>query len=366
MDKSKKKLILFMPSMEGGGVEKNLIIISNFLRNYIEKIDLITFDDKFKSQFSKKINFICPSQRIGRYSKYKKYYYCLILLIKLILREKNVLIFAFQANIYCIIIAKIFRKKIIVRSNSSPSGWSRNKLKKIIFKFFLKRSDLVIVNSRVFKNQIDKIFNIKSICIFNPLNKKEIIKKSKIKINDNFLEKKKLKIINIARFTDQKDHFTLLKAFRLISKKIKSKLLIIGYGENLQKMRNYILQNNLKSKVKIKKYCSNPFPYIRKSDIFILSSKFEGLPNVLLEAITLKKFVISSNCPTGPSEILEKGKYGYLFNIGDHKMLARKIIKYNLNKKNLKETINKAYFSLKRYDYTENCKKYLKVINKHF
>ena len=364
METIKKKLILFMPSMEGGGVEKNLILISNFLKNYIKDIDLITFDNKFKKQFSKKINFICPTNRIGRTSKYKKYYYCLILLIKSILTNRNVLIFSFQANIYCIVVAKIFGKKIIVRSNSSPSGWSQNKFKKLIFKFFLKRSDLVIVNSRNFKNQINKIFKIKSICIFNPLNKKQIIKKSKTKVKDNFFDKNDLKIINVARFTDQKDHITLLRAFKLISKKIKSKLLIIGYGKNLKIMKNYILKNNLKSKVKIKEYCSNPFPYIRKSDLFILSSRFEGLPNVILEAMTLKKFVISSNCPTGPSEILKNGKYGFLFEIGNYNDLAKKILIYKKNKVKFERIKDIAYESLSRFDYTYNCKKYLMAVRK--
>ena len=70
---------------------------------------------------------------------------------------------------------------------------------------------------------------------------------------------------------------------------------------------------------------SNPFPYFIKSDLFILSSIFEGLPNVLLEALTLKKFVISTNCSTGPSEILSKGKGGILVPINDYKNLAKKL-----------------------------------------
>ena len=75
------------------------------------------------------------------------------------------------------------------------------------------------------------------------------------------------------------------------------------------------------------------YPYIKKSDIFILSTKFEGLPNVLLEAITLDKLVISSNCPTGPSEILDNGNGGLLFEVGNYKQLSHKIIFALKNKK---------------------------------
>ena len=92
-----------------------------------------------------------------------------------------------------------------------------------------------------------------------------------------------------------------------------------------KKLKYYIYKNNLDRTVKILNNISNPFPYFIKSDLFVLSSVFEGLPNVLLEALTLKKFVISTNCSTGPSEILLKGKGGILVPIKDYKNLANKI-----------------------------------------
>ena len=100
---------------------------------------------------------------------------------------------------------------------------------------------------------------------------------------------------------------TLLKAINEIKKKIKISLLIIGEGKNKKIIKEFISNNNLEKSVKLKDYTKNPFPYIKQADVFILTSKFEGLPNVLLEAITLKKFVISTDCPTGPNEILDGG-----------------------------------------------------------
>ena len=127
------------------------------------------------------------------------------------------------------------------------------------------------------------------------------------------MKKKDIKIINIARFTDQKDHITLLKAFQKVSEKYMCKLLIMGYGPNKNLINNFIKKNRLQKKIKVIGFQLNPYKYINKSDLLILSSIYEGLPNVILEAMTLKKFVISSNCPTGPYEILNNGKYGYLF-----------------------------------------------------
>ena len=106
MEASKKKLIIFMPSMDGGGVEKNLIIISNFLSKHIKHLTLITFDDGFNKNFSKKIKIINYRKKSNRkFSKYFKYLICLLILLKEIIKNKNSLVFSFQANIYCLILS---------------------------------------------------------------------------------------------------------------------------------------------------------------------------------------------------------------------------------------------------------------------
>ena len=364
MKKNKKKLIIFMPSMEGGGVEKNLVIIANYIKKKGIDVNLISFDNKFKKNFDKKINFITPQFKASNKSKYYKYFFCLLLLARELIKN-DCLVFSFQANIYSIILCKIFKTQVIVRSNSSPSGWNKNFLKNFIFRFFLKRSDEIIVNSLNFKKELDKKFCTKSIVIFNPLNKQEIIKKSKKKIKFNFFSKKSLNIINVARFTDQKDHLTLLKAFKIVNKKIENKLLIIGYGSNEKLMRNFIKENDLKNDVKIFDFKKNPFPYIKKSNIFVLTSKYEGLPNVLIEATVLKKLVISTDCPTGPKEILNNGKFGELFNIGDYQNLSKKILSYKKKRNKFKKKVLLGYKNLNMYDYAKNCDRYFKIVKKY-
>ena len=143
MKKKQKKLILFMPSMEGGGVEKNIILISNYLSKYISKITLITFDDRFNNRFNKKIIILnIKNKSTKNYGKYFKYFYCLIFLIKEILKNNNILVFSFQANIYCLILSFFFNFKIIIRSNASPSGWTKNPIKNLLFKIFFKKHHL--------------------------------------------------------------------------------------------------------------------------------------------------------------------------------------------------------------------------------
>jgi len=358
-----KRLIIFIPSIEGGGVEKNLFIISNYLKEKINDISVITVSNKFKNKFSSKIKFIAPKadfwDSIGRR---KKFFVGLFLLFLEILKDRNVLVFCFQGNVYCTLLCKLLGVKIIVRSNSAPDGWSQNKFKYLVFKYVLGSADKIIVNSFDFKKKFKAKFNINTECIYNPFNKNEIIKKSKIKNKIKF-DKKKLNLINVGRYTDQKDQLTLLKAVNRIKDKIKFNLLIVGRGVEKENLNRYIYENNLSKNVKLIDFQNNPFNLIKSSDVFILSSLYEGLPNVLLESQVLKKFIISSNCPTGPREILLNGKAGFLFKVGDYKKLSNLILDYSKNKKLLSKKISIGYKNLIRFDYKKNLDKYFKIIN---
>ena len=142
--------------------------------------------------------------------------------------------------------------------------------------------------------------------------------------------------------------------------------MIIGTGKNLSKLQKYTNIHNLKKIVKFTGYLKNPYGNILNSKIVILTSKFEGLPNILIEAQYLKKYIISTDCPTGPKEILLNGLAGDLIKIGDSKKLASLINSYYSNRKNNFEKINngKEYFN--RFDYKINCKKYLNFVINNF
>ena len=357
-------LIIFMPSIEGGGVEKNLFLVSNYLGKRIGNVSLITVSRKYKKKFHNSIEFISlMSNYWDKLGRRAKYFLSIFLLIREILKNKNIIVFAFQANIYCIIVCKLFSIKVIARSNSAPAGWSRNKLKRLIFKFCLNLADKVMVNSIQFKKDLKKHFNVNATCIYNPLNYDEILKKSKKKSKKIFTNKKQLKILNIGRFTEQKDQMTFLKALNQIKGIIKFEAIIVGRGKLHKDLLEYIERNDLKNFVKIINFVENPFPLLKQTELFILSSKYEGLPNVLLEALALKKFIISSNCPTGPKEILLNGKGGLLFNVSNHNQLSKKILYYIKNKKRCLKMLRYAIQNLYRFDYQKNLNKYLNLVN---
>ena len=353
-----------MPTIDnGGGVEKNFFNITNYLSTKINEVSVITLSQSTKIKLNKKINIICPKISLIKYfGRRAKFLISLIYLLKEIISNKNSTVLCFQGIIYCTLFCKLIGTKIIIRSNSSPSGWSDNYIKKILYKIIYGFADKIIVNSLNFKKELREKFNLKSVCIYNPLNKTEIIKNSKIRVNFEFFNKKNLNLISVARFSEQKDHECLIKSMSFIKKR-NIRLLLIGSGPLRYKIFELIKKLKLTNNIKIIDFKKNPFPYIKMSDVFILSSKYEGLPNVLLEAITLNKLIISSDCPTGPKEILDNGKGGLLFKTGNFKMLSKKIIFFMKNKKLFNVKKKHALLRLERFNYEKRLNDYLNVIN---
>lgn len=347
--------LFFCPSIEGGGVEKNLFLISNYICSKFKKVYVLTANKDMKNKFNKKIIFISPkSDKWCNSNRILKSLICLLLLLR---EKKNFLVISFQSNILAILISKILGFKVIIRSNTAPEKYLNSNLKKYFFKFFFRRSDEIIVNSFSFQKSLKKILSINSKVIYNPSKKISYVKRIKTK--------KYLKIINVGRLTNQKNQILLLKSLKILSKKVEWKLSIIGRGYNLLKLKNYIKNHNLEKKVKLCGYLKNPIKLIADADLFVLTSNYEGLPNVLLEAAILKKFIISSDCPTGPKEILKNGKYGYLFKVGDHNQLKSKILSFFKNRKNLKKKSKNLNKSLNRFDEKNNLNFYLNLINKY-
>ena len=305
-------------------------------------------------------DFLIPKNRIF------KIIVSVIYLLYKILFSKKFLILSFQSNVFAIILSIIFNLKIIIRANSSPTIWAKNEFKKDIFGFFFRKADAVIVNSYDLQKEFKKKFKLNPCCIYNPLDRKKIILNSKKKSYENFFDncKHTLKIVNIGRLTDQKNQIIILKALENLKDKLSFKFIIMGSGNLKENLQNYIDQKNLGKHIKIINFKKNPFPVLKSADLFILSSKYEGLPNVLLEALVLKKPIISSNCPTGPREILQDGKYGLLFKNGNTLDLQNKIIEFSKNKNKYYKKVLKSQRSLNKYKYSTNLSKYKFLINK--
>ena len=355
----KKKIIFYIPSIEGGGVEKNLYSLIKYLPKLIGKIHIITAHKKKNN--SKNINYVCPNSNYwSKKNRTLKNIICIYLLIKNFYSSKAIIL-SFQSNLTSITISKILGFRVLIRLNTSLEKYLSNIFKKIVFKFFYSLSNIIIVNSKFFQKELKKL-NLRSHLIYN-LN---ITGKKTKKLN--FFEKfKGLKILNIGRLTDQKDQLTLIKSLEILKKKnINFRCSIIGRGEFKNILINEIKNLNLEKNIKLVGFKDHAEQYISQSDVFVLSSKFEGLPNVLIESQKYDTPIIASNCPTGPNEILMNGKLGELFPVGNYITLADKLFNFSKDKKILKLKSSNAKKYLKRFDPVINSKKYSKLILKEY
>ncbi len=356
------EIIIFFPSIEKGGADNNLFMISSFLANKFRGVSILTCSTRHKSKF-KKLKYIGPKTNFfENFGRGIKTLVAIYYLIKVILIKKKVLILSFQSNICAIIICKLFSIKIITRSNSFPNDWTNNFFKKLIFKFIYKLADQTIVNSVEVKKKFANYYNIDPVHIYNPVDKSKIINLSKNKIKGLYRYKNSLKLIMVGRLSKEKDHYTFLKSLKILTKKIKFEAIILGNGNQKKNIKNTIYKYNLKDNIKIISFKNNPYPYIKRSDILILSSLHEGLPNVLIESAALKTFIVSSNCETGPKEILLNGKAGALFKVGDYRQLANKIIYYKNNKQRRQKMIQLGFKNIDRFDYFRNLNEYYNKI----
>ncbi len=368
--KYKKQLVFFYPSIEIGGLTKNLFSLINSLSKKKYKINFITFESLNKGvvakklyPFDKKINVITPKFFTKTNNRYLKYFFCFFTLLKLC-SDGKFLIVSFQSNILSIIAAKLTNCKVIIRCNTAPSKYISNFTKKIFFKFFYSLSDKILVTSNDFKKEIKKYFNLNSIVHKQSLDINGIIKKSKVKIKFDFFKKYKyLKLINVGRLTDQKDLITLLEAFSKLIKIRNARLLFIGNGTDENKIKRLIKNNKISNHVKIINFQSNPYKFISLADVKILSSKYEGNPNILLEIACIKKLIVSSNCKVGPNEILQGGKGGILFKVGDHNNLFNILKNLKISDKRIKNKINISYNYVKKNFKKDISKTFINIIN---
>ncbi len=129
-------------------------------------------------------------------------------------------------------------------------------------------------------------------------------------------------VLAIGRLTRQKDFGTLLRAFRIVRDRRDVKLVLLGEGEERPMLEALISDLKLSEDVELPGFVPDPYPYYGAADLFVLSSRWEGLPTVLLEAMVFGLPIVSTDCPSGPDEVLEGGRLGELVAVEDPTALA--------------------------------------------
>jgi glycosyltransferase involved in cell wall biosynthesis len=164
--------------------------------------------------------------------------------------------------------------------------------------------------------------------IYNPTISPQLSEKSQESIGHPwFAPGQSPVVLGVGRLEQQKDFPTLIHAFAKVRQMQTAKLVILGSGREEKKLLSLVNELKLNEDVAMLGFVDNPYAYMAKSAVFVLSSAWEGFGNVIVEAMAVGTPVVSTNCPNGPEEILDNGKYGELVPVGDSQAMAEAILR---------------------------------------
>lgn len=323
----KKKILFFLPTLGGGGAERTIIQLANSFAEQGLEIHLgvcnITGEKaKLLPEVSSNIqivNFEC-----GRV------FYAIRPLKKLISSEQYNWIVSTQTHSNIIV---TFAKKLahvnthlILREVSTPSKNMKMKgLAKYILKALVninyKTADSVVCVSKGVENDFRHYYNYQKdnlITIYDPVLDNAYFEKLKEPVEHHFFNDDNRVILAVGRLTEAKNFGFLIRSFKALhDQHPEIRLIILGEGELRTEFESLIQDLGLSDVVDLPGFVINPYAYFKYASLFVLSSNWEGLPGVLIQALASKVKVVSTNCPSGPMEILDNSKFGLLVECND-------------------------------------------------
>ena len=366
IDKNKYRIVLLIANDYG---KKNLFleeIPKNVEIQFVRPYNLVS-----KIAELSKNRKILNRLLLKRYRYRSKRVFKSIFLEKLSKLGKIDLIIDFDGGLKSILDNLKAEKKIIWIHSSIRKHKQDNKSKISRYGEELKKYDKIIAICKEMNEEIKELYPFLSSeieYIYNPLDCNNIIEQGNENIEKMTSYEKELierdYFLAVSRLdTVQKDFETLIEGYSILKNKgIKEKLYIIGEGNGRVKIEKMIEEKNSGEDVILLGEKKNPYVWMKHSKLFIHSSKYEGFGVVLLEALMMDKFIVSSNCPTGPTEILTNPKAGELFNVGDANQLAEKVLKVLYDKDYQKELLKNIQLKKKEFELSEIAQKFHKII----
>lgn len=323
------KLDFYISSLSSGGAEHVMTNLVKYFAAENYQVSLISYEKR--PQFysvDKRVNLV-------KYNNTEKNKAAEILLdlintIRRLRRGKAEVAVSFlsRCNIMLIIAGLFSKTKIIVCDRNNLL----KKYPKYVFKlscFLYSFADAVVVQTHEIKKSYPKYLHKKIFVLENPLDFKEMqiqYEQGRLEASLENTVKKSKTVLSIGRLEKQKDFKTLIRAFKKVSCKFSDwELRIFGQGGMRKELEAYITRLNMEEKIKLCGVTHTPFFEMKRAEIFVLSSFYEGFPNVLCEAMHAGMACISTRCKCGPSEIIKNGENGYLVNIGDTLKLAERL-----------------------------------------
>lgn len=372
-----QKVIIFIPAIEKGGVERNAIWVSNELakRGYQVDVVFVRSEEGQLEKFHPLVHCIemqykripVLNQRLSDAVSIRKEFG------KYLQKQENkhTVVLAFQSASVAIGVCRKYKIKVVCRLSNHPSAvkYENSTLRKIsefIKPYTYKKADQVIGNSERLSEDFGKLIHKNVITVYNPIDFGQIEQAITEDIPEELKKEAKAYegrlLITVGRITRQKDMQTLLKGYAASRAKNISMLWIVGEGGERDEISHLITQLDLGEHVHLLGYQSNVYKYLKYADLFVQTSLYEGCPNALIEAVAAGLPAIATDCLSGPEEVLLKGQGGDLIPIGDAAKLAECIDAYFANPEELRRKQLAAKEKLDRFKNETIMEQYINLL----
>ena len=326
------RIALFVPTLEGGGAERVMVTLANALAERRFAVDFVLWTESgpFRSLLSANVNVVAlgtynPLRLVFGFARFLKTY-----------KPEVVISALFVGNIIAALAKAESRSRThLILTEHVPIGTYLQNESRLLRRLcvpplmrstYLAAQDIVAVSrgaAQALAPVLGKTTSKRITVIFNPIDLARIERMATA--DESTVTWTEPTITNVGRLIEQKDQQTLIQAFAKVRSRRTCRLVILGEGEKRATLAAFAQKLGVGSDVLMPGFVANPYSWMRKSAVFVLSSKFEGLPTVLIEAMQCGIPVISADCPSGPAEILEDGRWGRLFRPGDVDGLASAI-----------------------------------------
>ena len=324
---------LFMGSLGGGGAERVMIDIGRSLARRGLTVDLVVI--RAEGPY---LEIVPPEVRLVDL-KSRRVATCLVKLVLYLRRERpKALLVTLETAVLVALIAKVsFARsvRVVVRQANTYSALFahasfRDRMILRVLKVLMPRADGVVANSNGSADDLGR--SVPGVAgrvqvVPNPVVTPELREQAALPAaHPWFGDTGAPVVLSVGRLASEKDHATLLRAFAGVVRSQRARLVILGEGPERGNLLRLAEQLGIAEQVDLPGFVVNPFAYMSRSRLLAHSSRYEGSPNVLVQAMACGTPVVSTDCDHGPREILEGGKWGRLVPVGDAEAMAGAIL----------------------------------------
>jgi len=327
-------MAIFLPSLRGGGAERVMLTLANGFAECGHKVDLVLA--RAEGTY---LEDVLETVRIVDLDA-PRVLMCLPGLVRYLRRERPATLLSALNYANVVAVAARWLSRVPTRlvisehANFTVSRANAKLLRARFMGYFMlwayPRADGVVAVSSGVAVDLAATIGLRrqSIqVIYNPVVTPDMIARSQQRLDHPWLDSGKPPVVlGVGRLTPQKDFSLLIRAFAQLRTQREARLMILGEGECRPELEVLVHELGLEQDVVLPGFVNNPYPYMHRVALFVLSSRWEGFGNVLAEAMACGTPVISTDCPSGPAEILGNGKWGRLVSVSDVNALAAAMV----------------------------------------